>query len=323
MAAGIAFLEGALPDGDATPAPEAEASSEEAPTETQEDSPKAEPPKVEPTKVETKPEEEKPSPQVERLTNLERSVREERTALKAERATFAEEKSKWQAERGATEDLERLAKTDLVGLAERVKMDPQARMKLAIELWESAQNPEKQTPQYREQAQQRTKLTATEERIAKLEAEAREAKERAHAMERQAQVSQIQSTMMNDVETVLKAASGKAVYTQAFLQTHRAEVQTDLWTLATQLWEADPETEITAADLVNRYEAILAKRYEPLKTVFGAVQTKTTTNNGAEMKPSTTLSAQRTNSPTKARPEPQTEEELLEEGAAFLRSLQG
>lgn len=273
----------------------------------------------EPVKVE-----ERLTPQMEALARKDRAILEKRQALKAERDSFEAERQKWQAERVEVEKVELLARTDLVSLAERVKLSPQERQKLAIELWESAQPGDKQTPQYREQVKQRTQLTETQERLAKLEAENKAAQERAAQAEQQAKAVQLGETIVTSVSSIVENYLDKAPYTAALLKHDRAGVREDLWALAQAHWESDPDSELTPAMLIERYEPLLAAKFEPIKKVLGLAQQtpKNASPSEAEKKPSTTLSASRTAAPTKARPEPKSDEDLIRDAAAFLESRQ-
>lgn len=274
----------------------------------------------EPVKVE-----EKLTPQMEALAKRDRALQEKQAAIKAAEKEYEAKVAKLSEREQQLADVELLAKTDLVSLAERVKLDPQARMKLAIELWESAQPTEKQTQQYREQAQARTKMTATEERLAKLEAETKAAQERARQAEEQAQTVQLGETIVTTVGASIATLAEKAPYTAVMLETDRAGVREDLLALAQQHWETDPDTELTAAMLIERYEPLLAAKFQPVMRVMELVNRRTTKSQSpseAEKKPSTTLSAQRTAAPTKARPEPKSEEDLIRDAAAFLESRQ-
>lgn len=267
-----------------------------------------EPPKVE----------EKLSPQMEALARKERRFRDEQNAFKAERETFAKERETWAAERAAVEQYERLARTDLVGLAEKVKLDPAERQRLAIELWNSAQPEDKQAPVYREQAKVRTQAQELADRLAKLEAENKAHQERARMAEQRAKQAEFSEQIASSVEGLV---SDKTPYLAALLKHDRGGVKEDLYNLVAAAYHEDPDTEITPAMLVERYEPLLAAKYEPLKRVFGIQPPKTSPPPEAESKkPPTTLSANRVATPTQARTEAKTEEELIADAAAWLES---
>ncbi len=206
-------------------------------------------------------------------------------------------------------------------LAEKVKMAPEDRQRLAIELWNSAQPEDKQAPVYREQAKQRTQAQELQERLNKLEAENQASTRRAQEAEHRAKRAEFSETIANSVESLLPQVGDRAPFLTAFLKHDRANVKEDLYNLVVQAYNEDPDTEMTPAMLVERYEPLLAAKYEPVKRIFGNQAPKTNTLPEAESKsPPKTLSAQKIATPTKARVEPKSEEDLIQDAVAFLES---
>lgn len=271
---------------------------------------------VEPPKVE-----EKLSPQMDAIARKERRLQEQRDAFKSERETFAKERESWMAERSNYEALERVAKTDLVTLADKVKMSPADRQRLAIELWNSGQPEDKQAPVYREQAKTRTQAQELADRLAKLEAENKAYAERAQAQEQRAQMAEFSENITKSVEAVIASAADKAPYLAALIAHDRNGVKTDLYNLVVQAYTEDPDNKLTPAMLVERYEPLLAAKYEPIKRAFGTQPSKSSHQSEAESKrPPKTLSAQKVATPTKAKTEPKTDEDLIADAIAFLES---
>lgn len=280
-------------------------------------------PVVETKPVEKPPEpkpEEKLTPQMEALARKERRVQEDRHTLKGEREAFAKERETWAQERSDYESLERIARTDLVTLADKVKMTPTERQRLAIELWNSAQPEDKQPPAYREQAKTRTQSQELADRLARLEAENQAAVRRAQQAETRASQAELGEQITASVEDVIAQVGDRAPYLVSLLKHDRPGVKEDLYNLAQQMYNDDPDREITAALLVERYEPLLAAKFEPLKRVFGTQPPKGNPKFEAEKTPPKTLSAQRVATPTQARPEPKSDEDLIQDAVSFLES---
>jgi hypothetical protein len=113
----------------------------------------------------------------------------------------------------------------------------------------------------------------------------------------------------------------KLPYVSAFLKHDRAAAREELWSMAVQAYQDDPETELTAGELVGRYEAGLAQRYGWIAPRPAAATPKSQVKPEAERKPPTSLSASRTAAPTQGRTEPASEEDLIADAAAYLESL--
>jgi len=271
---------------------------------------------VEPPKVE-----EKLTPQMEAVARKERRLQEERSAIKADRDALTQERTAWAAERESYENLERVAKTDLVAMADKVKMAPEDRQRLAIELWNSAQPEGKQPPNYREQAKTRTQAQELADRLARLEAENKQHQARLQESQQRAKMAEISENITASVEGLVSEIADKAPYLAALIKHDRNGVKEDLFNLVRQAYTDDPDTEITPAILVERYEPLLAAKYEPIKRIFGNQPAKSNHQPEAESKkPPKTLSADRVATPTKARTEPKSEEDLIRDAAAFLES---
>lgn len=324
IADAIAFIEG-RPD---RPAPEPVAEQVETPVA--EETPAAETPPAVENPAEAKPAEALPAHLAELaekdkfLQTQRAQLKSERDAILAEKAAIEAERLKWTQEKGVHETVERLARTDLVSLAEKYQVPPADRMKLAIELWNSAQPAEKQAPEFREKAQQRTQNTELADRLARLEAENQAFKRQQFEQAQRAEAQRIQAKIVQSVGETLTQVADKAPYTAAMLQNDPDGVREDLWTLAQEHWKNSPDVELTSAMLVERYEPLLAAKFEPLKKVLGSViqPSKTTSQPQAEKKPSTTLSATRTATATKVRQEPVSQEEIIADAASWLESLQ-
>lgn len=310
LADATAFLESSSEE------PQAEATEAASTLEAQKPAEPAKPAEVEPAKPD-----EQLSPQMQAIARREKRLLDERTAIKAEREAFEKERQEWQSSKGSLDEFQRLARTDIAALAEKLQLTADQRKELATELWYSGEPEDKRPKEFRQQAKQRTEAEVLKERLEKLE---RERAEERKSLEQERQRVEAERAREGFLGHVTKAVDpAKAPLVADFLEVDEQGVKADLWHLAMQMQEADPESDIDPSALVGRYEAILAGKFGKLRSKWSPSGTSTKSGSPVETERKaspTTLSNQRTATQTKGRTEPQTDDERLLEAARFLES---
>jgi len=216
------------------------------------------------------------TPTMQAAAREEKRQREQREAFQAERTAFAEERAAFEADRGkpvaGVEETNRLFATDIVALADRLKLTPEQRQALATDLHWSGQPEDKRPPSYRKDNRVRTELDVLRERTETLE-RALATKDESEKQARDA--AEVDARKTTAVGHISSAVGDAAPIVRAFLKAHPEQARNDLWVIANQLNDKlEPGQVLESETVVAAYEEYLDRQSAWLRGVLAAAAPK-------------------------------------------------